>query len=120
MSKTFRKIQLVKVPDDEWRSVRTKDAHKRFAVWQSPRFLVQAFRERDGIIRLSVNRTGRQAGRWQEGITWDELQEIKSQCGYGDQDAVEIYPTDHDVVNVANMRHVWVLPERVCFAWRQP
>jgi hypothetical protein len=32
--------------------------------------------------------------------------------------AVEIYPADGDVVAVANMRHLWLLPEAPAFAWR--
>ncbi|EOG1815585.1 hypothetical protein ACK3RA_000943 [Enterobacter hormaechei] len=49
----------------------------------------------------------------------DALQEIKSAVGYGDRDAVEIYPRDSDVVNVANMRHLWITPEPIAFAWRK-
>jgi hypothetical protein len=33
-------------------------------------------------------------------------------------DAVEVYPPAGDVVNVANMRHLWVLRDRLPFAWR--
>lgn len=33
--------------------------------------------------------------------------------------AVEIYPAERDIVNVANMRHLWVLPERLPFGWRR-
>jgi len=36
-----------------------------------------------------------------------------------DADAIEIFPADMDVVNVANMRHLWVMAEPVEFAWRK-
>ncbi len=52
-------------------------------------------------------------------LVWDELQRIKSECGYGNTDAIEIYPADDDVVNVANMRHLWILDSRIPFAWRK-
>lgn len=31
--------------------------------------------------------------------------------------AVEIYPEQQNQINVANMRHLWVLPARLDFAW---
>lgn len=45
-----------------------------------------------------------------DGITWDDLQWLKAAVGFGDREAVEVFPRDCDVVNVANMRHLWVLP----------
>lgn len=91
----------------------------RFAVYRSKRFLVQAFNEREGIVRLSVCRTTVDAsGNWLAHITWDELQAIKNGVGYAEWDAVEIYPREQDVVNVSNMRHLWVLMEPLKYAWR--
>lgn len=52
-----------------------------------------------------------------DGITWDELQALKRQCGFGDRFAVEVYPADLDVVNVGNLRHLWVLQGALPFAW---
>ena len=93
---------------------------KRTHVWANSYFLVQEFREEEGVIRLTVNITGMgMNARWKDGITWDALQEIKNAVGYADWDAVEIYPAEHDVVNVANMRHLWILPEPLPFAWRR-
>ncbi|MGL0761287.1 DUF4222 domain-containing protein [Citrobacter freundii] len=59
------------------------------------------------------------SGRWKDGISWDALQEIKNAVGYADRDAVEIYPAQKDVVNVANMRHLWIVNEPLNFAWRK-
>lgn len=90
-----------------------------FAAWRSREFLVQAFAEAGGIVRLSVNRTHVDPAtmRWLDGIVWDELQALKSEAGYGDREAVEIYPPDSSVVNVGSLRHLWVLPERMPFSW---
>ena len=89
------------------------------SVWRNNRFLVQVYdAPPPAFVRLSVNRTLVKGDRWADGITWDELQEIKSQMGYGKNDAIEIYPPDVDVVNVANIRHLWVLREPISFAWR--
>lgn len=91
-------------------------------LWRSRKFLAQLFRQRDGTLRLSVNRTmvGLDGDRWIDGITWDELQQVKAECGFGDRWAVEIYPPDYDVVNVANVRHLFLLPEAPAFAWKRP
>lgn len=90
------------------------------ALWRSNRFLAQIYAKENGAQHFSINRmqidTG--TGRWLEGITWEELQRVKSEIGFGDRDAVEIYPPDQDVVNVANMRHIWLLDHPLRFAWR--
>lgn len=88
-------------------------------VWQSKKYLVQAYSESNGIVRLSINRTTRHAGNWNDKLTWDELQDIKRDVGFGDFMAVEIYPRDKDIVNVANMRHLWVLPLPLSFGWKE-
>ena len=88
-------------------------------VWRSRRFLVQVYRDRPGILRLTVCRTVHNGNRWHDGITWDELQQIKRECGHAEKDAVEVYPRDRDIVNVANMRHLFVFEEALVeFAWR--
>lgn len=80
-------------------------------------FMVQEFID-GGVIRLTVNRVEvKQDGEYQDGITWDELQFIKQACGYGDRQAVEIYPPDADVVYVSNMRHLWILNEPLNVGW---
>jgi hypothetical protein len=114
--------KLVEIPKAEWANA-TNDDPTRFRVWRSRHFLVQAFMENypDPLVRLSINRTTLGAnGRWLEDISWDDLQRVKREAGYADLDAVELFPADKDVVNVANMRHLWVFlePGRLPFAWR--
>ncbi len=46
-------------------------------------------------------------------LTWDELMMIKNDMLGEDVFTVEIFPRDCDVVNEANMRHLWELPEGV-------
>ena len=78
-------------------------------VLRSQGFLVQIF-EKPTATRLSVCRTEPDKnGGWKEGIMWEELMEVKRQAGYAACCAVEFYPPDDDIVNVANMRHLWVL-----------
>lgn len=107
--------QLISVPQAEWPSREPG----MISLWRSRRFLVQVYDEGNSVVRLSVCKTAIQSsGRWEDNITWDELQEIKNQCGYGHCDAIEIYPREKDVINVANMRHLWVVANPIAFAWR--
>lgn len=71
-------------------------------VWESDVYFCCAFRQGDAI-RLDIQRKDER-----DGIGWDELQEIKRDCGFADCDAVEFYPADVDVINTGNWRHLYV------------
>jgi hypothetical protein len=88
-------------------------------------FLVQIYEEPTGYTRLSINRT-KHVGRrsdgsrlWKDGITWDQLQTIKNTLGYENSWLVECYPPEPQLVNVANIRHLFVLPEDPVFGWHR-
>lgn len=88
-------------------------------VLRSRDYLVQEF---DGtgpvLVRLSINITATDGARWKDGIQWEDLQRLKAEAGYPFHDAVEVFPSALDVVNVANMRHLWVMRDKLPFAWR--
>ena len=108
-------VILQEIPRSQW----PNQAGEQKRVLRSRDFLVQEFSaDLPAIVRLSINRTLLSGERWEDGITWDELQSIKMQCGYGDFDAMEIYPADRDIVNVANMRHLWIMASPLKNAWR--
>lgn len=112
---------MVPVPRDRWPVLPIRQPDE---VWLSDSFLVQLHREDGGMIRLTVSRRQVQAAArnggadWCDGISWDELQAIKRAVGYAQRDALELFPADRDLVNVANMRHLWIPPEPVAWAWR--
>lgn len=112
--------ELVYRPREEWPSP-DKWPPGLVEVWQSRSFLVQIYEPKDGATRLSVCRTslGTDSTRWKDGITWDDLQRLKRECGRGNLWAVEIFPADRAIVNVANMRHLWLIPAPA-FAWNTP
>jgi len=92
----------------------------------SERESFEAWFSEDGKYPHAVKRSGEgylfaaansQWEAWQ--ARREALQEIKSAVGYGDRDAVEIFPAQKDLVNVANMRHLWIVPESIPFAWRK-
>lgn len=110
-NRTFPK-HLVNTPREHW----PKDGNKnrgdlRISVMRSRDFLVQVFPVLDGgTNRISVNRTDcDKDGNWLEGITWEELMQIKREAGFAEELAVEFYPPDKDIVNVANMRHLFLV-----------
>lgn len=106
------------VPKSEWPE-HLRDPN-RSAVYLNGQYLVQVFDEEfNGIKaqRLSVNSTKHTGGTWQDKIPWDDLYEIKNKIvGYSAY-AVEIYPRSVDLVNVSNMRHLWVLSEPLAVGW---
>lgn len=67
-----------------------------------------------GVARLSIGR----ADASETPFSWEELQRIKTECGFGEVDAVEVYPQDRDVVNTANIRHLYLMPTPLSFAMR--
>lgn len=110
--------ELREIPKSEWPTIAGRPPLRVLA---SRTFLVMIYAEEHALCRISVCRTTlERAGRWADGISWDELQELKRQVGHGDDFAVEVYPPDADVVNVANIRHLFVIhPSAAPFAWRK-
>lgn len=105
--------RLVSVPKDEWPPYPLGPSAPPTEIWRSRWFLVQVYAAPNGQERFSVQRTN-----LLDGITWDELQAIKTEIGRGHKTAVEVYPPTDRVVNVANMRHLWTLPEMPDWAWK--
>lgn len=76
--------------------------------WLNNRYSAQVFHrvtEWGDVIHLAICR--------HDGATvqgWDDLQRIKGEVIGADRFAVEVYPSDEDVVAQANMRHLFVLP----------
>jgi hypothetical protein len=112
--------QLVEVPESEWPEIR---GHTQpVAALRSRSFLVQIYVEPffagKACHRLTANRvTIGAGGHWQDGITWDELQRLKREAGYGDWYGVEVYPRDRDAVTDCNMRHLWLLERPLPLGW---
>jgi len=113
-----RPAMLAPVPRDQWPDPKQLDP-RRIEVWLSRDYLVQVFQEDNGVLRLSIGRTTMRAdGRWHDGLTWDELQDVKRQIGHGENYAIEVFPRDCDLINVANLRHLWVMPLPLDIGWR--
>lgn len=117
-NKRFPVDRLVEIPPEDWP---LRAPPKLIRALRSRDFLVQVYAEPDGVLRLSVHRCAidKATGRWGDGISWDDLQHLKTLAGYGERVALELYPPDHDMVNVANLRHLWIVPEAPEFMWRR-
>ena len=122
---------LTEIPREQWESIdlnaASSSGHFEDVLWRTLRsrtFLVQLYR-RDSLgemIRLSAQRTeyDNKTRRFKDGISWDELMKLKLEAGYGDQCALEVYPPEDLIVNVANIRHLFILPKGSIphFVWR--
>ena len=116
-NKKFSK-DFVRIPTSEWPAI--TQGSDLIDVYRNREFLVQVFNDNDWI-RISVIRTNlNKDGEYSDGITWDELQAVKAGVGYADFEAVEIYPKNCDVVNVANMRHLFIVDKlNLPFIWKK-
>lgn len=117
-------VTLREMPQEEWSdAIRTMNRlvfSKMVRAWRSRSFVVMLFAEPSGYSRLSVMRCDfvGAGDRAVGGITWDEMQQQKREAGFGQAWAVECFPPDADVVNIQNMRHMFLLPEPPAFGWR--
>jgi hypothetical protein len=112
--------EMQMIPYEEWPSIHksTELKCKPLALWRSKKFMAQVVEEPNGSIRISINRTSINSKyEFIDGISWDDLQNIKNQIGFQDFDCIELYPAREDVVNVANIRHLFVLPESSIYNW---
>ena len=104
----------------EWPATTGPDGGELESVWRSKDFLAQVYKENEQkVVRISIVRAALDNdGNFKADISWDDLQRIKNECGFKNHDAVEVYPAAADVVNVSNMRHLWVFQHQLKFAWR--
>lgn len=88
--------QLKEWPRDQWPTPKPNI----LKVWRSRKFLVQEWdAPAPAIIRLSILRTGLdQVGGWLQGISWDELQGLKREAGYGDHGRLRTVPLERRVM----------------------
>ena len=112
----FDHDELRPIPPEAWPNPAPRGLVQ---VWASRDFLAQVYTE-DGATRISICRTRLDGdNKWKDGITWEDLQRIKCGIGLGDFAAYEVYPADDDVVNVANMRHLWIPAVPINLGWRK-
>jgi hypothetical protein len=118
--------QLEEMPRADWPPQRSPDSEYPLSVWRSRHYLAVVYpapiymagRRGIPVRRLSVNRvTLRDDGRWDENIPWQDLMRCKRETGHGDWYGLEVYPRDRDIVDVANMRHLWLLSEPLAIGW---
>ena len=112
--------KLTLLPWNEWPERHKEDKSFLLQVWISRKYLVQIFDENKQIVgmrRLSVNYLRYNSRGWKDGMTWDELMQVKRDVGCGDHYAIEVYPCDRDIVNDANIRHLWLLTQPLPIGW---
>lgn len=110
---------MQRVQQDQWAHIAGfQSGWSPTEIWRSNRFLAQ-ITARTPTTSIAILRTELKSdGNWEDGITWDELMAVKRQIGFGDRDALEVYPRDSDVVFVANIRWLWIPEHPPEFIWR--
>ena len=113
-------VELQLLPDDRLLALRDSlTAATPIRAWRSRTHLAVLYIDRYRL-RLTVQRTKLRAdGYSEEGITWDDLMRLKREAGFGEQWAVECYPPDAEVVDVASMRHLWLLSDEPVVGWKK-
>lgn len=117
--------RMREVPMENWPAALQRQAVSLTArsvpvrAWRSKYFVAHLWDEGAAKPRrLTVHRPAfGDDGRFAGGITWDELMQVKRECGFGERDALELFPADRDVVDVNNLRHLWILTERSPLTW---
>jgi hypothetical protein len=76
-------------------------------IWRNDKYVVSVRRDAatGHVVRLSVRRDDRRPVR-----DWRDLQRIKNELAGPETEAVEIYPAESRLVDVANQTWLWVLP----------
>jgi len=78
-------------------------------VWLNDKYVVIVRRYPDGaVMHLSVRRADRKAAR-----DWRDLQRIKNDIAGRDVEAVELFPAEDRLVDMANQYHLWCMPPGV-------
>lgn len=93
--------ELTPIPREQWPPWPPGPSAGPVAAWWSRRYVVQVY----GDGRIAIRGNG---GKVLE-VSWSEIQDVKRAIGFGDHWAVEFYPADADVVDVAPMRWLWLL-----------
>jgi hypothetical protein len=109
MIKPFRELDR-----SEWFVPWQKPRPDRLTAWHSPDFTVQSFAVAGGITRLAIHRSDNDFLQpcygLRGGIPRDTIVQIKQELGFGALFGVEIYPPQSDILHVADVRHLWLLP----------
>jgi hypothetical protein len=113
---------LVAIPREQWPDMSQSPFQSGsipLGVFRSRAFALVVWQEPSGSVRLSINRTewDERKQRFRDDISWDDLQRLKAEAGFGDMCALEVYPPDVHVVNVANMRHIFLVANPPPFMW---
>lgn len=116
--------RLTEIPRDEWPVGVVGAGRPPRTAYRSQEFIALVYDEtfdEQSYTRISVCRTKMQPdGNYEDQITWEELMRVKDECGYGDEWATEVYPPNNELVNVANMRHLWIKPwSAPAYGWRK-
>ena len=82
--------------------------------WANGVYVVYKRQTRPGFIHLSIKRADRQPCR-----DWRDFQRIKNQLAGPEWEAVELYPAESRLVDMANQFHLWCFEQPLGLGWQQ-
>jgi hypothetical protein len=103
------KFEVQKAPTHIARTVLKPNEHWLPIVYVNTRYSVQLSQVRTDIgtvIHLWIRRHDGEMSR-----AWADLQRIKNEVVGVKRSAVEVFPPESELVDEANMTHLWVFPE---------
>lgn len=77
-----------------------------YDLWKNDQYVVISRTNEHGFMWLSIRREDRAAAR-----DWRHFQRIKNEIAGPEREAVELYPAESRLADLANQYHLWVLPE---------
>lgn len=102
---------LEKVPENDPNVPYSSHPEDIKAIFRSKKYTVILYKMNKitGRQRFSITRNewSSKERRYVGNISWDEIMEIKRQIGLGDVECWEYYPKDSEIINEANMRHIF-------------
>ena len=110
-------MYLKLVPKTKWKFF----PEKLERVWVSNELLVQLYKESDDLYRMTVSNKEYTLDKghpiWKDGISWEDLMAVKKEIGMDAWWGLEAYPPEEFMVNVANMRHIFLQRDKPLWAW---
>lgn len=106
--------ELTRVAENDPNMPYTSHPQDLDSVWRSKKYTVMVWNVPAGTkLTISRNEWDSHTRRYKDEITWDEIMDIKRSVGMGERNAIEFYPPDSEVINIANVRHIWILPQEM-------
>jgi hypothetical protein len=91
---------------DRARAMKLVEFMRQQVIWLNDTYQVNVRWNHPLVVHMSIKRRDKEPIH-----DWRELQEIKNQLVGRDHEAVEIYPSEADLIDTSNQFHLWVFKD---------